>query len=178
MCLDILFRREMISSDDKLAVEIDLVKYVSCRQNEINLLKSESFLAKENQTKSLFQLLPRHMRRRTMGYLRKRLPRRIRQQSTIKPPSKLSKRPSRKYRRKRSNLLKEYERRKRGAKMWLETHIWHAKRFKMSESLYEYKLPVKFHCKCKRAVFKCLKDYSCIHVSEHFIHQLHQINSI
>jgi len=27
MCLDILFRREMISSDDKLAVEIDLVIY-------------------------------------------------------------------------------------------------------------------------------------------------------
>ena len=152
---------------DKLAVEIDLVKYISCRKNEIDLLKSDSFLSKEINQKSLFQMLPRHMRRRTMGYLRKRLPRRIRHLATIKPPNKVSKRPSRKYRRKPSNLLKEYERRKyaKNNKMWLETHIWHAKRFKMAESLYEYRLPVNFHCKCKRAVFRCLKDYCCIHVS-------------
>ena len=150
--------------DDNLCVEIDLVKYVSCRKNEIDLLKSESFLTKEDKQKSLFQLLPRHMRRRTMGYLRKRLPRRIRNQATIKTPLKVTKRPSRKYRRKRSNLLKEYERRKRTGGMWMETHIWHAKRFKMSSELYEYRLPVNFHCKCKRVVFRCLKDHACIHV--------------
>jgi hypothetical protein len=77
--------------DDNLCVEIDLVKYVSCRKNEIDLLKSESFLTKEDKQKSLFQLLPRHMRRRTMGYLRKRLPRRIRNQATIKTPLKVTK---------------------------------------------------------------------------------------
>ena len=154
-------------SDEKLAFDIDLVKYVSSRKNEIDLLKSESFLTKEDKRKSLFQMLPRHMRRRTMGYLRKRLPRRIRASATIQPPKTASKRPSRKYRRKPSNLLKEYERRKHANnnKMWLETHIWHAKRFHMSESLYEYRLPVNFHCKCRRAVFKCLKNYSIIHVS-------------
>ena len=150
------------------AVEIDLVKYASSRKNEIDLLKSESFLAKEDKHTSMFQLLPRHMRRRTMGYMRKRLPHRIRNLATIKPPSKINKRPSRKYRRRPANLLKEYERRKQPDKMWLETHIWHAKRFRMSESLYDYRLPLSFNCKCKRAVLKCLKNYSCIHVRHKF----------
>ena len=104
-------------------VEIDIVKYVASRKREIDLLKSETFLTKEDRHKSLFQTLPRHMRRRTMGYLRKRLPHRIRKQAVIKPPSKISKRPSRKYRRRPANLLKEYERRKHATdnKMWLES---------------------------------------------------------
>ena len=159
---------EKPSEDGKIVeeIEIDIVKYVSARKKEIDLLKDESFLSKENKQKSLFQLLPRHMRRRTMGYLRKRLPHRIRNLANIKPPKKANKRPSRKYRRRPSNLLNEYERRKRATneKMWLETHIWHAKRFKMSESTYGYRLPTRDNCKCKRAVLKCLKNYCCIHV--------------
>uniref|UniRef100_A0A1B0C0P5 Pop1 N-terminal domain-containing protein n=1 Tax=Glossina palpalis gambiensis TaxID=67801 RepID=A0A1B0C0P5_9MUSC len=42
------------------------------------------------------------------------------------------KRPSRKYRRSPRNLLADYLRRQRKRK-WLETHIWHAKRFHMIE---------------------------------------------
>ena len=150
-------------------VEIDIVKYVASRKREIDLLRDDNFLSKDNKQKSLFQLLPRHMRRRTMGYIRKRLPHRIRNIANIKPPKKANKRPSRKHRRRPSNLLKEYERRKRGVdgKMWLETHIWHAKRFKMSNSTYGYRLPIHDNCKCKRAVLKCLKNNCCIHVSLH-----------
>ena len=152
--------------DIESAHEIDIVKFAAARRHEIDLLQREAFLAKENKQKSLFQLLPRHMRRRTMGYLRKRLPLRIRSQAIMKPPSKASKRPSRKYRRHVTNLVKEYERRKRAGdgKMWLETHIWHAKRFHMSESLFGYRLPVHDNCKCRRAVLKCLKKSCCIHV--------------
>ncbi len=101
--------------------EIDIVKYVAARKKEIDLLKNEAFLGKENVNKSLFQTLPRHMRRRTMGYLRKRLPHRIRKLAVIKPPNKVSKRPSRKHRRRPVNLVKDYERRKLNEKMWLES---------------------------------------------------------
>jgi hypothetical protein len=57
---------------------------MSYRLKEIELLESDTFLVKEDRHKSLFQLLPRHMRRRTMGYIRKRLPRKIRNQAIIK----------------------------------------------------------------------------------------------
>jgi ribonuclease P/MRP protein subunit POP1 len=147
--------------------EIDIVKYASYRRKEIELLNNEAFLGKDNKQKSLFQLLPRHMRRRTMGFIRKRLPHRIRKAAIIKPKSKVKKRPSRKFRRRAGNLLKEYERRKRATdgKMWLETHIWHAKRFHMSPtSLYGYRIALHDNCKSKRAVYRSLKADCCIHV--------------
>ena len=46
---------------------------------------------------------------------------------------------SRRHRRRASNLLAEYARRKR-RHVWLETHIWHAKRFHMIER-WGYKIP-------------------------------------
>jgi ribonuclease P/MRP protein subunit POP1 len=149
--------------------EIDIIKYASVRKQEIDLLRNDAFLTKEDKNKSLFQLLPRHMRRRTMGYLRKRLPHRIRKLAIIKPPSKVNKRPSRKHRRRPANLLKEYDRRKRDGKVWLETHIWHAKRFHMSESLYGYRLALHDNCKSKRAAYKCLSKYACIHDESYYV---------
>ncbi len=137
-----------------------MTRFTSYRLKEIEILKNDALLSKDVRHKCLFQLLPRHMRRRTMGYIRKRLPKSIRSQATIKAvgltcvliakspcshsdsipkPSKVNKRPSRKYRRRPSNLLSEYERRKRPNKMWLETHIWHAKRFHMATK-YGYRL--------------------------------------
>ncbi len=67
--------------------EIDVTKFTSYRLKEIEILKSDAILSKDNKHKCLFQMLPRHMRRRTMGYIRKRLPRSIRNQSIIKPVS-------------------------------------------------------------------------------------------
>ena len=88
--------------------EIDIMKFASYRKKEMDLLRNDAFLTKAVKHKSLFQLLPRHMRRRTMGYLRKRLPHRIRKAALIKPPAKLNKRPSRKHRRRPVNLLSNY----------------------------------------------------------------------
>lgn len=151
--------------------EIDIMRFASYRRNEIELLMSDSFLSKPKAkvNKSLFQLLPRHMRRRTMGFIRKRLPHRIRKAAVIKiPTTKSNKRPSRKFRRKPSNLLDEYDRRQRG-NIWLETHIWHAKRFHMSNagavSSFGYRLALFDNCKSKRPVYRSLKSGCCIHVS-------------
>lgn len=95
-----------------------------------------------NQTKLVFQTLPKHMRRRAMSHNPKRLPRKHRAahigQMRKSGVATISKRPSRKYRRKANNLLREYQRRQR-KHIWLETHIWHAKRFHMTER-WGYKL--------------------------------------
>lgn len=159
----------MEDADVEINHEVDIAKYASYRRKEIDLLSNDTFLKKENIQKSLFQLLPRHMRRRTMGYIRKRLPHRIRKQAQIKPPAKINKRPSRKFRRRPSNLRKEYERRKKSNdNMWLETHIWHAKRFHMAK-MYGYRLALHDNCKAKRNVFKCLKQYCCLHDESYYI---------
>lgn len=91
-----------------------------------------------------------------MSHNPKRLPRKYR----VKHKSQMakagnpttSKRPSRKFRRKPSNLMKEYIRRQR-KNVWLETHIWHAKRFHMI-SKWGYKLPLASCDKTYRACYR------------------------
>lgn len=107
---------------------IQTYKYVGDRVTEIKSLMNA--ISNPNQTKLVFQTLPRHMRRRAMSHCPKRLPRKYRQahMSQMRKsglPAK-TKRPSRKYRRKPNNLLKDYIRRQK-KNVWLETHIWHAK---------------------------------------------------
>jgi len=63
-----------------------------------------------------------------------------------------SKRPSRRHRRRPRNLLQDYERRKR-KHAWLETHIWHAKRFHMAE-IWGYKVPLHPNDRGVRAAYR------------------------
>ena len=95
---------------------------------------------------SAAQQLPKHLRRRAVSHNVNRLPRRLRARYNAERAKsdnipgggtqKKPKRPSRKFRRRPSNLLLEYERRQKEEKggTWLETHIWHAKRFHMVNS--------------------------------------------
>ncbi|XP_071540386.1 ribonucleases P/MRP protein subunit POP1 isoform X2 [Panulirus ornatus] len=88
-----------------------------------------------------FQNLPRHMQRRAVSSNPKRLPRYLQERhkkeggANVKPTH----RPRRKYRRRPCNLLAEYNRRQKEF-IWLETHIWHAKRFHMKRQ-WGYALP-------------------------------------
>ncbi|XP_052256914.1 ribonucleases P/MRP protein subunit POP1-like isoform X2 [Dreissena polymorpha] len=91
------------------------------------------------------------MQRRAMGHDVKRLPRSVRAQFTNKP-GVVKKRPSRKYRRRPKNLLAEYTRRQR-QHVWLETHIWHAKRFHMTEK-WGHKIPWKPTLRGERASYR------------------------
>ncbi|KXJ80840.1 hypothetical protein RP20_CCG023129 [Aedes albopictus] len=158
----------------KLPDEID-----SARFNEERVTELKSFLLTiantEKQTKLMHQSLPLHMRRRAMSYNPKRLPRKFRNahisQYCKSGLPERKKRPSRKYRRKARNLLQEYNRRKR-SNMWLETHIWHAKRFHMIPK-WGYKIPYtptsKGYRACYRATAKhCLLQdmsyYGCVEI--------------
>ncbi|KAK6102211.1 Ribonucleases P/MRP protein subunit POP1 family protein [Brugia pahangi] len=87
------------------------------------------------------QRLPRHMRRRAMSYNIKRFPRMQRRFaiSAVAASKHRQKPPSRFWRRRPRNLLLNYIRRQR-KHIWLETHIWHAKRFRMIQK-WGYNLP-------------------------------------
>uniref|UniRef100_A0A182STI4 Uncharacterized protein n=1 Tax=Anopheles maculatus TaxID=74869 RepID=A0A182STI4_9DIPT len=118
-----------------------------------------------HQRKLMHQSLPNHMRRRAMSYDVHRLPRKFRTvhmaQFSKSGVSEKKKRPSRKYRRKPNNLLKEYERRKR-AFVWLETHVWHAKRFHMT-SRWGYKIPLTPCNKSYRSSYRATSKHCLLY---------------
>lgn len=121
-----------LGGDEHLPFSANSLKFAASRSIEIAAM-TESIL-RPSKTKLIFQCLPVHMRRRVMSHNAKRLPIRHRvghleqlKKSGLPPKQK---RPSRKYRRRPGNLLNEYTRRQR-ENVWLETHIWHAKRFHM-----------------------------------------------
>ncbi len=75
-----------------------------------------------------------------------------------------NKRPSRKHRRRPGELLQEYNRRQ-AKNVWLETHIWHAKRFHMVNK-WGYKVAEFPNDKSFRACYrasakKCLMRVGC-----------------
>ncbi|GAB6033483.1 Ribonucleases P/MRP protein subunit pop1 [Chamberlinius hualienensis] len=125
--------------------------------------------------KRVFQQLPRHMRRRAMSHNAKRVPRRlmeIHKKEIEKFPTKESKRPSRRFRRRPKQLLQEYNRRQRKF-IWLETHIWHAKRFNMTPK-WGYKVPIYpsdkswracYHGSQRAALIQDLSYMCCIQLS-------------
>ncbi|XP_046969059.1 ribonucleases P/MRP protein subunit POP1 [Vanessa cardui] len=124
-----------LGGSETLPHSANSLKFAASRSVEIAAM-TESIL-RPSKTKLIFQSLPVHMRRRVMSHNCKRLPRRLREsqleqlkKSGISPQQK--RKPSRKHRRRKTNLLEEYNRRQR-RNIWLETHIWHAKRFHMVE---------------------------------------------
>lgn len=141
---------------------INTYKYAADRLDEIKSMVDA--ITHPTHTKLVFQTLPKHMRRRAMSHNPKRLPRKnrkshIAQMKKSGTPAK-QKRPSRKYRRKPTNLMREYIRRQR-KNIWLETHIWHAKRFHMTE-LWGYKLPLKSCDKTYRSNYRASAKHCLI----------------
>ena len=74
-----------------------------------------------------------------------------------------SKKSSRRKRRKPSNLRQEYMKRQHDNKVWLETHIWHAKRMKMVPQ-WGYSLAERSCNKGVRVNYRFMKKGSLISV--------------
>ncbi|XP_029927547.1 ribonucleases P/MRP protein subunit POP1 isoform X2 [Myripristis murdjan] len=115
----------------------------------------------------VFGALPKHMRRRAMSHNTKRLPCRLRdvanrmREKSLKAGQKKkkeqAKNKSRKARRRHGNLLLEFNRRQR-KNMWLETHIWHAKRFHMLKK-WGYCLGDRPTYKCYRPCYRAMSSH-------------------
>lgn len=141
---------------------IAIVEHVFSRIREIKRLYNEIVTTKSDML--VHQMLPNHMRRRAMSHNPKRLPLKYRQihinQMAKSGPNVKKRRPSRKYRRKPSNLTKEYVRRKQ-KNIWLETHVWHAKRYHIKE-LWGYKIPFAPTDKRYRASYKAAANHCLV----------------
>ncbi|GMR41094.1 hypothetical protein PMAYCL1PPCAC_11289, partial [Pristionchus mayeri] len=100
------------------------------------------------------QRLPRHMRRRAMSHNVKRMPRKLRAfaRPFLERSKHRAKPPSRFARRRPRNLLLNYVRRQR-SHAWLETHVWHAKRFHMIER-WGYRLPDRSFQRAFRPIYR------------------------
>ncbi|XP_050091315.1 ribonucleases P/MRP protein subunit POP1 [Anopheles aquasalis] len=153
-----------IGGSVELPSEIDMVRFAEERRDEVCLM-IRKMASNEHQRKLMHQSLPLHMRRRAMSYNPKRLPRKFRAvhvaQFSKSGVSEKKKRPSRRFRRKPHNLLKEYERRKR-AFVWLETHVWHARRFHMV-SRWGYKIPQTPCNKGYRSSYRATSKHALLH---------------
>ncbi|XP_017268731.1 ribonucleases P/MRP protein subunit POP1 [Kryptolebias marmoratus] len=124
-------------------------------------------VTKTTASSHVFQALPKHMRRRAMSHNTKRLPRRLRdvanrmREKSLQASSKKKKEPaknkSRKARRRHGNLLLEFNRRQR-KNIWLETHIWHAKRFHMVKK-WGYCLGDRPTSKCYRPCYRAMSSH-------------------
>lgn len=122
----------------------------------------------------VFTALPKHMRRRAMSHNTHRLPLRLRdaalrlaersQRGPEKPPQAKSR--SRRARRRHTHLLLEFNRRQRRSR-WLETHIWHAKRFHMQNS-WSYRLPHTPTAKSYRASYRAMDTHTLLQDLSYF----------
>jgi len=81
--------------------------------------------------KTPLQILPRNMRRRAASHNIKRLPKSLQPLALQNQDSKNEVEVSRKKRRRHQDLQNEYAKRTERSG-WLETHLWHSKRFKMT----------------------------------------------
>ncbi|KAM6214387.1 ribonucleases P/MRP protein subunit POP1 [Rhynchocyon petersi] len=160
-------------SSQEIPKYITASTFAQARAAEISaMLKA---VTQKSSNAMVFQTLPRHMRRRAMSHNVKRLPRRLREiaqkeaEKAVHQKKEHSKNKCHKARRCHRNQVLEFNRRQKKNR-WLETHIWHAKRFHMVKQ-WGYCLgerpTVKSHRACYRAMtnhclLQDLSYYCCL----------------
>ncbi|NWI22539.1 POP1 protein, partial [Sula dactylatra] len=171
---------------------ITVSTFAQARAAEINaMLKA---VAQKSSNSLVFQTLPRHMRRRAMSHNIKRLPRRLQEiarkeaEKAVHQKKEQSKTKCRKARRRHINLVAEFNRRQR-KNIWLETHIWHAKRFHMvkkwgyclGDSPTEKSYRACYRAMTKHCLLQDLSYYCCLELTgkeNELLKQLTRICSI
>ncbi|KAI9140232.1 ribonucleases P/MRP protein subunit POP1-domain-containing protein [Paraphysoderma sedebokerense] len=145
---------------------ISIEKFVEARSYEIHAMQKALHTAKELAKSRAFQMLPRHMRRRTASHNPKRVPQRLRDRAVKeleKDPINPKKKPPRNRYKWKTDKNRKQEYLKRQTKVkWLETHIWHAKRFKMIESS-GCKIALHSNQKSARSFYRASSHLSTIH---------------
>lgn len=131
-----------ISPTEPVRPNLDVEELVAARKTEILALHRAMAQARASTNARAWQLLPRHLRRRAASHNLLRLPRRLRgkARAELRASNTAAKTRSQMRRRMPERTLKAYVRRRTALKAragrkdrrWLETHMWHAKRFRMS----------------------------------------------
>ncbi|GBB87563.1 hypothetical protein RclHR1_01400016 [Rhizophagus clarus] len=147
---------------------IDVVDFAEARAFEINAMNDALERANQAKNSRAAQTLPRHLRRRAASHNVKRLPVRLRKKASeeMELDNTTSKKQNRRKRRRLGSLSAEYKRRQ-GNKKWLETHMWHSKRMKMTE-IWGYKLAEHPSEKSIKASYRASEHLSIIHDASYF----------
>ncbi|CAB4382576.1 unnamed protein product [Rhizophagus irregularis] len=147
---------------------IDVVDFAEARAFEINAMNDALERANQAKNSRAAQTLPRHLRRRAASHNVKRLPVRLRKKAIdeMELDNTAPKKQNRRKRRRLGSLSAEYKRRQ-GNKKWLETHMWHSKRMKMTE-IWGYKLAEHPNEKSIKASYRASEHLSIIHDVSYF----------
>nr|XP_031359601.1 ribonucleases P/MRP protein subunit POP1 [Lonchura striata domestica] len=180
------------SVSEEMPKYITVSTFAQARAAEISaMLKAVS---QKSSNSLVFQTLPRHMRRRAMSHNVKRLPRRLQEmarkeaEKAVHQKKEQSKTKCRKARRRHINLVAEFNHRQR-KNIWLETHIWHAKRFHMvkkwgyclGNSPTEKSYRACYRAMTKQCLLQDLSYYCCLELKgkeNELLKQLARICSI
>eukprot|EP00730_Choanoeca_flexa_P017941 TRINITY_DN8695_c0_g1_i3.p1 TRINITY_DN8695_c0_g1~~TRINITY_DN8695_c0_g1_i3.p1 ORF type:complete len:682 (+),score=101.13 TRINITY_DN8695_c0_g1_i3:44-2089(+) len=140
-----------------LARGISVTEYAEARAQEIKAMQQASRTQRGN--KRSFQSLPRHMRRRATSHNIKRLPVALRTQAEHEFANVTPKQPrSRRGKRRPGRIREEFGRRSQ-RQTWMETHLWHAKRYHV-EDRWGYRIPVRPSEKGQRPNYRWVRDHA------------------
>ncbi|KAL9548705.1 hypothetical protein MBANPS3_005558 [Mucor bainieri] len=158
--------------DNKLADDIPKVsgpieanRYALARIMEINDMQHAIKKASYALNELAFQSLPRGLRRRAASHNINRLPARLRAKAAKEahssaPNAKLIRKKVKKIKTPR-NTVEEFLRRQK-SKKWLETHMWHAKRMKMTD-IWGYRIASRPNTKSVRITYRSFTRLSVAH---------------
>lgn len=137
------------SATTQLPPQLDVTQHLKDRASEIVFVQRRMKEFEQQATRRAWQLLPRHARRRAASHNVLRLPSRLRAKGRIELKSSSTEAKTRSQIRKRlpnhplsRSLARKEELLSRtsgrsGKTCWLETHLYHAKRFRMSRSEFD-----------------------------------------
>ncbi|BGP52028.1 Ribonucleases P/MRP protein subunit pop1 [Rhodotorula kratochvilovae] len=160
------------SGNAGLPAVLEVEKFAQARVFEISAMQRAMKAAKEAGTQRAFQSLPRHLRRRAASHNIRRLPTRLRERARAEVPKDAAKpkRVSRKMlgrHRTRPGLKAEMFKKRQEGKMWLETHVWHAKRMHMTE-IWGHRLAEKPTAKAFRASYRASQHGALVHDASYY----------
>ncbi|KAJ1977992.1 Ribonucleases P/MRP protein subunit pop1 [Dimargaris xerosporica] len=127
----------LVGSKGSGPTAVEPLTFLNERAAEVQALHKAVSNADMTSKARAFQTLPRHLRRRQASHNPNRMPMRLRKRAEweMKQSGGVAKKPakqSRYWRRRPGRIADEFKRRQE-SKRWLETHIWHAKRMKMTK---------------------------------------------
>ncbi|BGP27943.1 ribonuclease P/MRP protein subunit [Rhodotorula toruloides] len=155
------------SGNAGLPAVLEVEKFAQARVFEIAAMQRAMRSAKEAGTQRAFQSLPRHLRRRAASHNIRRLPLRLRDRAKAEVPKDAAK-PKRVSRsmlgrhRQKPGIKAALFRQRQQSKLWLETHVWHAKRMHMTE-IWGHRLAETPTAKAFRSSYRASHHGALVH---------------
>ncbi|GAA5962704.1 hypothetical protein JCM3765_006172 [Sporobolomyces pararoseus] len=167
------------SGNNTLPPTIEVEKFAQARAFEITAMQRAMKTAKEAGTQRAFQSLPRHLRRRAASHNIRRLPLRLRERAKAEvpkdaaKPKKVSRKMLGRHRRVRPGLKAQMFKKRQREKLWLGSHVWHAKRMHMID-IWGYRLAEKPTEKAYRSSYRAAFHGAMVHDASY--HQYFQLD--